>query len=204
MIQKGLSPGSTAIVKNVISGVMERAIDLELIVSNPANGTLRKLPPSKKYSKKDIEIFTTEQIEHLLTTCKKYIPHYHPLILCAFRTGMRLGEILGLNWSDINWNENYIRVQRSYKNQVISETKNKRNRNIDLSPQLKEELQTLHLIEKKSALKQRRDTRDSVFKTARVKGFHKTLYVEAGNDFWHWQNMTIGNSISQGTHLRVY
>ncbi len=163
MIKKGLSPGSVAIVKNVISGVMERAIDHEWIVSNPANGTLRKLPPSKKYSKEDVEVFTTDQIEHILLTCIKHIPGYHPLMLCAFRTGMRLGEILGLNWSDINWNDNYIRVQRSFKNQIISETKNKRSRNIDLSPQLKTELNQLFLEEKKKALGQGREVREAVF-----------------------------------------
>lgn len=165
MLKKGLSPGTVAITKNVISGVMERAIDMEYININPANGALKKLPQSKKYAKEDIEVFTTSQIDHILATCRKYKPQYYPLIFCAFRTGMRLGELLGLNWSDINWSDKYIRVQRSFKNQKISQTKNKRNRNVDTSPQLLEVLRKLHIEEKKASLKEGRELRIAVFTT---------------------------------------
>ena len=43
-----------------------------------------------------------------------------------------------------------IRVQRPYKDQTISQTKNKRNRNIDTSPQLLEVLRKQYLEEKKN------------------------------------------------------
>ena len=63
-------------------------------------------------------------------------------------TGLRKGEICGLKWSDINFSENKLRVQRSvsYKARegiVIGETKtNTGTRNILLPPSVTELLKT--------------------------------------------------------------
>ena len=161
MIKKGLSHGTAALAKNVISGVMERAIDMDLVGFNPTSKVLNKL--TRKKVEKDVDVFTSEEVEHILSTCKNWKPEYYPFFLCAFRTGMRLGELLGLDWSDINWKDDYIRVQRSYKNRTITTTKNKKNRSVDLSPLLKMVLEKEYRAEKKAALMSGREVRQPIF-----------------------------------------
>jgi integrase len=49
---------------------------------------------------------------------------------------MRLGELLGLRWGDVDWNNKFIEVRRSYKIGRFGPTKTGRNRRVDMSDQL--------------------------------------------------------------------
>jgi integrase len=66
---------------------------------------------------------------------------------------MRLGELLALQWGDVDWHEKVIRVSRSYKNGRIEMTKTGKVMNIDMSDQLAETLKRLHTARKEEALK---------------------------------------------------
>jgi integrase len=58
------------------------------------------------------ESFTSEEINLLLSSSDGSLKDY---IYIALHTGLRISEILGLKWSDINFKENYIHIQRIYK-----------------------------------------------------------------------------------------
>jgi integrase len=56
---------------------------------------------------------------------------------CAhFGPECALGELLGLKWGDIDWNQKFIRVERSYKRGRIDKTKTGNVRRVDMSDQL--------------------------------------------------------------------
>ncbi|MBI5569664.1 MAG: hypothetical protein HY914_06930, partial [Desulfomonile tiedjei] len=40
-------------------------------------------------------------------------PKFYPIFLTALRTGMRQGEILGLQWVDIDWNGKFFEIRRA-------------------------------------------------------------------------------------------
>lgn len=50
----------------------------------------------------------------LLGTVKDRIPRYDPLFLCAVRSGLRLGELLALQWGDLEYHGRFIEVRRNY------------------------------------------------------------------------------------------
>jgi integrase len=83
----------------------------------------------------------------------QYEKKWYPLFLCAFRTGMRLGELLALKWGDINWNGKFIHVQLSFRNGIVTKTKNNRTRRVDMSDQLTVELRKLLNKRKEEGLK---------------------------------------------------
>lgn len=148
---RGLSRSSICIIRDATSGVMGYALDEELILANPVTGITSRLGLERK-KRLSVEPFTFEEAEHFLETCRKFEPGYYAFFLTAFRTGMRLGELLGLRWGDIDWRGKFIRVERSFKNNLMSETKTGKVRRVDMSDQLIEVLRSLYTKRKEEGL----------------------------------------------------
>lgn len=86
----------------------------------------------------EMEIFTPDEVNKFL---EQVTPKYKPFFLTAILTGMRRGELLGMQWGDIDWNHNQVHVKRSlWKSQFVSPKSKKSKRKIDLSPALIMEL----------------------------------------------------------------
>jgi integrase len=103
-----------------------------------------------------VEPMNEQEVELFLVTCSCHYREYSEFFLCAFRTGMRLGELLGLKWGDIDWNQKFIRVERSYKRGRFDKTKTGKVRRVDMSDQLAASLRQLLTKRKKEALKEGR------------------------------------------------
>jgi len=112
---------------------------------------------------------------------------YKTLFMLAVMTGLRMGEILGLQWGDIDWKSSSIRVQRSlyWRNMeefnalkgkkkrmwTFSSPKSKRSiRNVVMSPKLKEALE-IHRISCPVS------PHDLVFSDSRGEPLHSNLVV---------------------------
>lgn len=54
---------------------------------------------------------TAEEVQHLLATAKGH--RLEALLTLALTTGMRRGELLALQWKDINWRDGSLQVCRS-------------------------------------------------------------------------------------------
>jgi integrase len=65
---------------------------------------------------------------------------------------MRLGELIGLQWGDVDFHGGFIEVRRSYFKGRLDSTKNRKARRIDMSRQLAEVLKDLRKKRKKEAL----------------------------------------------------
>ena len=66
---------------------------------------------------------------------------YKSFFLTAILTGMRRGELLGLQWDDIDWNNNQIYVRRTMWRGAFGTPKSKKSkRKIDMTPTLVLEL----------------------------------------------------------------
>jgi len=148
---RGLSRATVCLVRDVMSGVFNHAIDDEIIEVNPVLGVVKRLQLSRD-RKHEVEPLTSEEVQHFLDTCQTYRPDYYPFFLTAFRTGMRLGELLGLQWGDVDWFGKFIRVTRAYKRGRITPTKTGKTRRVDMSDQLMEVLKALQTQRKKEAL----------------------------------------------------
>ena len=67
-----------------------------------------KVPESK------FDYLSKDEVRCLLEATKGL---WREMILVAFKTGLRLGEIRGLRWEDINWSKRTLTVKRSiYRN----------------------------------------------------------------------------------------
>lgn len=89
------------------------------------------------------------------------------MLLTAVKTGMRLGELIGLQWGDIDWDNRLIAVQHSWYACVkeLGSPKSNRVRHIDMTADLYE------------TLRKRRKSTGFVFTNAEGKNFnHSQLY----------------------------
>jgi integrase len=95
--------------------------------------------PNGKTKKIKIKILTPEKINRLLSVVADQ--KFKTLFKLAIMSGARQGELLGLKWSDIDWENSQIHIQRTFNNQkwynVKTETSN---RKIDIGPTMLAEL----------------------------------------------------------------
>ncbi len=61
-------------------------------------------------------------------------------MLTAFRTGMRLGELVGLGWDDVDFDAMRIEVKRGCSHGHFSTPKSHKSRSVDMSDQLAQAL----------------------------------------------------------------
>jgi integrase len=80
-----------------------------------------------------MHILTPPQINAFLG--QKKAPKYKMLFTLAIFTGARQGELLGLKWGDVDWNNRQIRIQRTFNKGRFFPPKTKASRRkIDLAP----------------------------------------------------------------------
>lgn len=125
-------------IHNILTPLKEayqHAIDDQLVTMNPA-AKLGRVISSRESGSAHITPLTADEVRTLLQQAKTTAPLLYPLFLCAVRTGMRKGELLGLQWSDIDFTGRFIEVRRAIVRRQLTSTKTHKIRRVDLSPQL--------------------------------------------------------------------
>jgi integrase len=90
-----LSRSMICLIRDGISGPIGYAVDEEIIPGKPVTGTLKRLQLERD-KRLAVEPMNDQEVELFLQTSFKHFREHWEFFLCAFRTGMRLGEILGL------------------------------------------------------------------------------------------------------------
>ena len=74
--------------------MLRKAVDWEYIDDNPAWGVKQRREEVPEF-----EYLTAHEMDRLLEACPA---HLQPIVIVALYTGMRRGEILNLEWKDVN------------------------------------------------------------------------------------------------------
>lgn len=106
--KSGLSPQTIKHYHTFISSVLERAVKWGLILSNPC----RRIDPPKA-TKKDIVYLTEDEAIRMLNLLQQEEISYRTLFTLLIYCGMRRGEVLGLEWSDIDFKNNVLSINRT-------------------------------------------------------------------------------------------
>ncbi len=104
-----------------LKAIFNEAVKNELISKNPA-ANIKKL---KKEEKEEMEILAQEELFGFLKTAEKHYPFwFYVVVSIAALTGLREGEILGLCWDKIDFDNKKIKVHRSvYEGKLRNFTK---------------------------------------------------------------------------------
>lgn len=94
----------------VLQSILKQAVKLDIIPTNPANAeklTLQKIVASK------IEIFSKQEAAQMLECLEQEDLQFQVLVQLAIMTGCRCGELVGLKFSDFDYNKNKVTIERS-------------------------------------------------------------------------------------------
>lgn len=93
---------------SVISSVLQFAVDSDMIRKNPCKGVRNNYICTTRAA-----LSRNEQIAfvNFLENDSKY-KVYFPIVVFALNTGMRIGEIAGLTWSDVDLENNIVHIRR--------------------------------------------------------------------------------------------
>jgi len=133
-INEGLSPGTVRNIKAAISGLFTQALEDGHVDSNPASRLGRIFKSKDQLLDKGISPFSAQELEVYLKTCHENNPEYYPLFLTLARTGMRLGEVLGLQWRDIDFAGKFIEVRRGWVENRLTTPKSGKTRRVEMTP----------------------------------------------------------------------
>ena len=131
-----LSPRRVRSIRATFNTIFDDAIRDEIIDKNPISKV--KVP---KLDKVEVKSFSLDEVKKIIATAKDDMKAFSAL---GFFSGMRSGEIIGLMWSDVDFEKREIHIQRAIRMGTISTPKTKNSiRTIDildnLLPYLKEQ-----------------------------------------------------------------
>lgn len=95
----------------LLHAMLQRAVYWQMIVANPAE---RVQPPKTKKPKR--KYYDDEQSKTLVSNLMELTEDqfkYKVAIILTIFTGVRLGELMGLEWSDINFKDGIVNINRS-------------------------------------------------------------------------------------------
>lgn len=150
-----LSSGTIQINHRIIKNILSRAVEWKLIKSNPAAGVKK---PKVEY-KVNLP-YDEQEVQQLFQALQNEPFHWRMMVTLALTTGLRRGELLGLEWKHVDWKEGIISVEQilvyAVKGKVIikePKTKNSK-RKVALPPSVLEELKEYYAyrIKERAAL----------------------------------------------------
>jgi integrase len=110
-------------------------------LANPA-ARLGKLPRAREEIRKQADPLTAEELSSVLAACRDWATKlgkadtrrwFFPFILTLARTGMRLGEAVGLQWGDLDFNNRSVLIERNFTGGRMTTPKSGKARVVEMS-----------------------------------------------------------------------
>lgn len=143
--EEGLTPKSVVNILVVLKETFKHALQWGHIRHDPTQSVRRP-----RVEQEEMDFFNPEEITLFLQNVK---PQYYTFFLTAVLTGMRRGELLALQWGDIDWHSSQICVRRSlFRGAFVSPKSQNGIRRIIMSPTLRQHLEQHRLLTPRSEL----------------------------------------------------
>ena len=185
---KKLARPTIDMILRQLGRMYSRARKHKLVDENPASGH-RELYQQAPIRHDEIEPLSHEEVPIFLQTVGARCPQYYAMFLCAIHSGMRAGELAGLQWGDVDFNNKTTTVRRSIDrvHRKVVRPKNGKSRTIEVSDELIAALKNQLRAQKEEWLKRGTEHPEYVFANsdgswpdmANIRGRHFAKCLEA-------------------------
>lgn len=141
LTMKGLAVGTIHLIYTVLNSNLKIAVEEGCLVRNPCEQAV--LPKKTKNRVRALSITEQKQMENLFIDTPAGVP-----VIIALYTGMRIGEICGLKWSDIDFNEQILFVRRTIIRVSDENSLDHRTQIIEEKPKTLESIRVIPLAKK--------------------------------------------------------
>lgn len=113
--KKGLKITTVDNIHTVLHQVLDMAVDDDYIRKNPSNNALKELKLSRKFENDKKKSLTLHEQKLFIDFIKKSRTYnrWYPIFMTMLNTGLRVGEVTGLRWQDIDFQNNNISVNHT-------------------------------------------------------------------------------------------
>ncbi len=117
LLDKNYSPGTVKETVGKLSAMMNYGVRYYNLPSNPC----RVAGNIKKTQAKELVVWSNDEFKRFIATRRK--PIHRLLYTTLFYTGLRIGELLGLTWEDVDGDVLHINKQWLYRRKEFGSTK---------------------------------------------------------------------------------
>ena len=113
--ERGLKPATIDNIHTVLHQILDMAVDDDYIRNNPSNNVLKELKQSHIFKMEKRRGLTRPEQELFLSYLKETpsVQNWYPVFAVMVGTGLRVGELTGLRWCDVDIEEGTIDVNHT-------------------------------------------------------------------------------------------
>ena len=104
-LSAGLSPQTVKHIMRLVRQMLKHAVSWSYIRTNPATAVR-----DPKVPRQEMDFLTADEVKVLLNNCPD---RYYALFLTAVTGGLRIGELLAMKWSGIDWQSGKYHVKET-------------------------------------------------------------------------------------------
>ncbi len=150
MQSQGKSHGTCVKVYTILNSLFKMAYMSDTIPKNPMDKVERPKPRKGEMQKTGVEAFTAEELSHILSCLDQEPLKWRAMVRLLADTGIRRGECCGLQWKDIDFQNNLITIAGNLcytpdKGIYLDTPKNGKTRTIDIDPGVTDLLHQLRI-----------------------------------------------------------
>ena len=109
-VRSGKSYNTIKLLHNLLYPSLQMAVDSNIIRKNPAVGCKQGIEAERK-TREALTIVEQNELLSFVFGNESY-SQYFPLIVFALSTGLRVGELTGLRWADVDLKDNVIHIRQ--------------------------------------------------------------------------------------------
>ncbi len=130
-----LADGTKAKIRNIASAIFQHALRHQFIAVNPIRGLVRQSAQRQR----DPDVLTAEEVRLIL---KRLSFVHQTMVFLAASTGLRVSEIRGLQWQDLDAVKGVLHLKRGVVKNNVTDLKTKASRRpVPIHPALVDALQ---------------------------------------------------------------
>lgn len=142
-------------ILRTLSVCLSAAVDAEYLDANPALA-LRQYLRLGDAEAHEPDPLSVDEARRLVDTTRTDFSRWTAFVLTGLRTGLRLSELIALDWADLDESSSTLTVSKAYVRGQLGTPKNHQRRIVDVSPELLKALKVYRRALRAFALKKGR------------------------------------------------